>query len=128
MSDSPITRDVVLDLLPAVRSGTASAESRQIVERFLAKDPEFAARIATMPFPSAELEMQALHRTRGRIKRGGVALGLAIFFTALPFAFVYADGGLKFQMLRDAPIIAVISFVAGVAFWMGFVKHRGDVA
>ena len=74
MDASRITRDVVLDLLPAVRSGTASAESRQIVESFLAKDPEFAARVATMPFPSAELEMQALHRTRGRIKRGGLAL------------------------------------------------------
>ena len=127
MDASRITRDVVLDLLPAVRSGTASAESRQIVESFLAKDPEFAARVATMPFPSAELEMQALHRTRGRIKRGGLALALAIFFTALPLAFIYDDGGLKFQMARDAPFIAVISFVAGVIFWMGFVKHQREL-
>ena len=48
LTDTRITRDVILDLLPAVRGGVASADSRRLVEDYLAHDPEFAARAAVL--------------------------------------------------------------------------------
>src|SRR6185436_12129442 len=40
-----ITRDVIIDLLPAVASGEASADTRLLVEEFLASDPELKERL-----------------------------------------------------------------------------------
>ena len=37
-----VSRDVVSDLWPLYRSGEASADTKRLVERFLAEDPEFA--------------------------------------------------------------------------------------
>jgi hypothetical protein len=126
-TDNRITREVVLDLLPAVRAGTASADSRALVERFLAQDPELAARAALMPFPSVELELQALNRTRSRLNRGKWMMGLAIFFTLLPLSGAVTSSGIDFVLMRDAPLVAAASLVVAVGMWLAFVRHRGGV-
>lgn len=122
-----ITREVVLDLLPVVRAGTASADSRALVERFLAQDPELAARAALMPYPSAELELAALGRTRSKLARSKWVLGLAIFFTLLPLSGAVTSTGIDFLLMRDAPAIAAASLVIAAILWIGFVRHRGAV-
>lgn len=121
-----ITRDVVLDLLPAVRGGTASADSRRIVEAFLAKDPEFAARAATMPFPSAELEMEALRRTHRRMGIDRWAFGMAIFFTLLPLSFKVIDGSFSF-IFADQPGILTLSVMLAASSWFAYFHHRTKV-
>jgi len=124
MSDPKITRDVVLDLLPAVRSGTASADSRALVEGYLAADPELAARAATMPFPSAELEMNALHRTRRRLRRGQWALGFAIFLTVMPLSFVGSSNEAPHFLFADNLPAAAGALALAALFWMGFFHYR----
>lgn len=126
-TDTKITREVVLDLLPAVRAGTASNDSRALVERFLAQDPELAARAALMPYPSAELELTALGRTRRRLSRSKWALGLAIFFTLLPLSGAVTSTGIDFLLMRDAPAIAAASLVIAAILWIGVVRHRGGL-
>lgn len=123
MSTETITRDVVLDLLPAVRGGTASADSRRIVEGFLADDPEFAARAATIPFPSAELEMEALRRTHRRLGIDRWAFGLAIFFTALPLSFKVVDGQFSF-IFADQMGLATFALMLAASCWFVYFRHR----
>lgn len=122
-----ITREVVLDLLPIVRAGTASKDSRALVERFMAQDPELAARAALMPYPSAELELQALGRTRSKINRSQWALALAIFFTVLPLSFGGNQDGIQWVLLRDSPALAASSLVAAAIMWLAYFRHRGTV-
>jgi hypothetical protein len=88
-----ITRDVITDLWPVFEAGEASADTRALVEQFLAGDPEFAAMLrAPVALPSAatalpaDAQASALNRTRdlvyGRSWLRGVrlaALTLTVF-------------------------------------------------
>lgn len=103
-----VTRDVVNDLWPLCRSGDASADSRTLVDAFLAEDTSFASTLKetetmtqAMPAlklsPDAERRMLDDARDRARMKLlvvgGGIALGGAILIVALVGAlFVFARG------------------------------------
>ena len=50
-----VTRDVIVDLWPAYESGTASADTRALVDLFLAGDPELAGRLREGEGPMREL-------------------------------------------------------------------------
>lgn len=123
-SDTRITRDVILDLLPAVRGGVASADSRRLVEDYLAQDPEFAARAAVLPAPSAGMEMEALKRARSATHQASWALALAIFFTALPLSFGVTDErGFRF-IFAEMPVFQAVSLAIGALGWIAYIKHR----
>jgi ferric-dicitrate binding protein FerR (iron transport regulator) len=92
-----ITRDVVNDLWPLVDGGEASADSRALVERYLAQDKEFSetlrrvARVAgALPqlrlSPEAERRLldDARERTRNRVLLAAAAIGVfGIIFLAV---------------------------------------------
>jgi len=97
-----VTRDVVSDLWPLYRSGEASADSRALVDKFLAENSTFAATLqesvnlsGAMPglrlSPDAERRLLDDARQRARLKLlvigGSIALGglilLAVFGGAL---------------------------------------------
>ncbi len=109
--------NVVLDLLPAVRAGNASAESRDLVERYLATHPEFARLAALFPSPDPALEVQCLQRTRRRVQRAALEQAAAIFFTLLPLAFVFDAGRVRF-VFGDYPGLIVGMAVTAAAFWL----------
>ena len=85
-----VTRDVISDLWPVYESGEASADTRALVEGFLARDPELAAqmkRIAEMrPLARADAsvaprpggQVAALAATRGVIRRRSAYLASAM--------------------------------------------------
>lgn len=85
----PISRNVILDLLPAYIAGEASADSRVLVEAFAQNDPEIARLIrsgeldsgslAPEVSPPDDLEMKTMKRIRRSIRRQMmyVALGTA---------------------------------------------------
>ncbi len=124
LTDTRITRDVILDLLPAVRGGVASADSRRLVEDYLAHDPEFAARAAVLPAPSAGMEMEALRRTRSAVHKAAWALAIGIFFTLLPFSFIAGDkNGFRF-LFGEMPVLQAVSLAIGIFGWVYYVKHR----
>jgi hypothetical protein len=98
---TPITRDVVTDLWPIYESGEASADTRAVVEEFLAGDPQFAATLRSRPVLEGpvnltpDLEVTALKRTRDLVKGNAWLRGLrlvALALTALAIAHLLRNG------------------------------------
>ena len=113
-----VHENVVLDLLPVVRSGHASAESRALVEEYLQGHPQLAAYAALLPTPDPQLEMRTLERTRKEVSRHGWFKGLAIFFTLLPFSFIVDDAtGFRF-LFAQYPLLISAMVAAAIFFWM----------
>ena len=113
-----VHENVILDLLPAVRGGHASAESRTLVEEYLRENPKLAAYAALMPSPDPELELRTLKCTRREVGRHGWNKGLAIFFTLLPLSFVIDEqSGFRF-LFGPYPGLIVGMAVCAAAFWM----------
>jgi hypothetical protein len=50
----------------------------------------------------------------------GIVSALALLFTGLPVSFAFDSGGLRFFMLRDAPLVSSISLAAALALWLAF--------
>jgi hypothetical protein len=119
-----VHENVILDLLPAVRGGHASNESRQLVEDYLARHPEVAQVAALMPTPDPSLELRALQRTRRRVGQAGWHRGLAIFFTLLPLSFESHGGDVRF-LFADTPAAMSAMVAVAIAFWVAlFVQRR----
>ena len=113
-----VHENVVLDLLPAVRAGHASAESRALVEEYLQANPKLAAYAALMPTPDPALELRTLERTRKEVSRHGWFKGLAIFFTLLPLSFGGGDEtGIHF-LFADYPAAIALMAAAAIFFWV----------
>ena len=133
-----ITRDVIIDLLPLYTSGEASADSRALVDEYLESDREFASMLreadeATNPLlrtPSATLpdsvETVALERSRRLLRRRSWAMGMAIFFTLLPFTMVHTDT-IRFVMIRDEPRSAAF-FVVAACLWLCYSRLNRRLA
>jgi hypothetical protein len=117
--------NVILDLLPAVRGGHASAESRALVEDYLASHPKLAAAAALMPTPDPGLELRALERTRRELGRSGWLKGVAIFITLLPLTFIVDDQGARF-LLADHPLLMAGAFVAAAGLWARYAMQRRE--
>lgn len=115
--------NVILDLLPAVRSGHASTESRQLVEQYLARHPQLAQLAALMPAPDPGLELRALRRTRRELGWASWIKASALLLTLLPLSFVVDDGGLRF-LLAGHPGLAVGLWMVGVGLWVRYAVMR----
>lgn len=99
-----VTRDVVSDLWALCRAQEASADSRKLVESFLAEDRGFAAtleasarpativpRVQLSPDAERRLVDDARDRARTRLMLSGAAIGLTglILLTALAGALFF---------------------------------------
>lgn len=115
--------NVILDLLPGVRSGHASAESRELVEQYLDANPQTARLAALMPTPDPGLELRALQRTRRELGRASWQKGWALFFTLLPLSFVTDGSHFRF-LLADYPGVIVGLAVTAAAFWARYFLYR----
>jgi hypothetical protein len=128
-----ISRDVVMDLLPAYFSGEASADTRALVEDFLKQQPEFAGRVredwtAAQAAPvtlTPNAEMAALSRTKRLLGLRSLVLGFAMFFTGVPLAFKFGHNGAQW-FWSDFPEGAIISGLLAAAFGVAFavMNHR----
>ena len=125
-----VTRQIVKDLLPLYVSGEASPDSSALVESFLRDDPELgrladalrreeltSARKTPAP-PGAG--RAALARTKDLLRRRTRLMAFALMFTGLPLSFVADGNGLRFLLLRDAPVLATASLAVAVALWIAF--------
>ena len=126
-----ITRDVIIDLLPVYESGEASADTRAIVDDFLARDEEFARivraarqqsnRKPVVPSPAeTEGERMAVNRTFKALRRKNLTLFWAIFCTMVPFTFGWSGSSVTFFMLRDQPASGALLFFAAGLWWSYF--------
>jgi len=126
-----VTRDVVLDLLPMYLAGEASADSRALVDAFLATDPQLArlaregfGEVAPPPAAGDGPVRLALSRTRGLLYRRQLAFGAALALTLLPMSFGFVNGRIVWAMWRDAPTMAAASLVGAAVCWAWFVRVR----
>src|SRR5579863_853868 len=91
MREVQVTKNIVRDLLPVYLAGEASADTRAVVEAFLAEDLELreiveAAGTDSLPplEAPAGLEAESLKRTRRLLGRKNFWLGSALIFTFAP--------------------------------------------
>jgi xanthine/uracil/vitamin C permease (AzgA family) len=124
-----VTREIVKDLLPLYVAGEAGVESRAAVEEWLRHDPELARMAEVLrddfaPPPPAGMPQTsgqaALSATKALLRRRSWLLALALLFTGVPMSFAWDSTGLRFFMLRDAPLVSSISLAAAVGLWIAF--------
>jgi anti-sigma factor RsiW len=133
-----VTRDVARDLLTVYLAGDASADTRTLVEEWLAKDPSLRAEADTaaegsLRFPTpapleATAEKQALDKTRQLLKARTSTLVVAVLFTVLPFAFTFSGSRITFLLVRDAPAIAAAWWFTAAVMWAWHVWVRRRLA
>src|SRR5512133_2351578 len=116
-----VTRDVVSDLWPLYAAGEATADTRRLVEEFLADDPDFA-RVLRQRFDipaeqvslPADHEARALARTRDVIAGGrwlrGVRL-VAITLTVLAVIRFPADDAETFATRVGVSVVAWLVYL-----------------
>jgi hypothetical protein len=128
-----LSRNIIIDLLPAYLSGEASAETRALVEAYMKEDSEFAQLIKTeskVIFPRTapgslpqEAELATLKKTRHRLNRRAWHLGLAIFFTLLSITFHIGPEGFHWTWL-EFPGYAVTPTLLALCFWIAYFHGR----
>ena len=119
-----VTRDVITDLLPAYFSGEASADTRQLVEEYLANDPELAAAGKALSAAGVETgprenAMQSLLNTRRVLRQRSFFLSFSLLFTLLPFSFGF-DGQHVHWMWAETPQIAIAFLLLAAASWFAY--------
>ena len=124
-----ITDDVIRDLLPLVHAGEASAETRTLVEAYLANHPALAeeakrAEAWTLPRTAAPLdgERAALRRTKRLLSRRTWSMAMGFMFTGLPLSFKASSDSFEFLLLPGHPWLAGLSLAVGIAAWIVFMR------
>jgi len=134
-----VTREVILDLLPANLAGEASDDTRRLVEEYIKQHEDFGREIrarmignlsdvapASVP---PDLELRALRRTRRVLHGQKWLMATAIFTVVLPLLTVFRteDGRTTtaFQLVRDYPAAAYVVWLISVGLWvLYFVRWR----
>jgi len=103
-----VTRGVIGDLWPLCQSGDASADSRALVDEFLAQDEEFARTMHAgngLPWLAPQLrlspdaERRLLDEARDRARRRLIVTGVAIGFAGVILLAAFA-GAFYLVMVR----------------------------
>jgi predicted anti-sigma-YlaC factor YlaD len=123
-----ITNDVITDLLPLYLAGEASPDTRQLLEDYLREHPDFAATVRAAADRSTALlhaaatdallpdhEKATLERVRRFNRRRTVLLAVAIGMLLTTFAFSFDGDRIRWIMLRDSPVQALLFLVTGFA-------------
>ncbi len=130
-----VTREVVRDLLPLYIAGEASRDTRALVESCLASDRELAAEAASLredvpARATAALaapmtaDRRALERTRRLLRRRTAFLAAAVLCTAMPWAFSFDGSGMRFLLVRDAPVVGGLFLAGALLFWALYAATR----
>ena len=129
-----ISRNIILDLLPAYIAGEASAETRALIDEYAAGDAQIARLIrsgGTEALPAVQksalpdsVEMRAMKKMRRRIRRQGWYLGFAIFCTVTMITYSVDDTtGIHWTILEHPPL-AILLGIAAIALWAGYFQSK----
>ncbi len=132
-----ITRNIVIDLWPVYQSGEASQDTRDLVEAYLADEPEFTNMInaqqeqefkltqAPIELPK-EIEMETLEKTKKILWQRSLYTGLAIFFTLFAFTFNFDTKGVHW-IWEGMPVVSGICLAVGIFFWAKLAHTTGKL-
>jgi hypothetical protein len=116
-----ITKDVIADLWPLYADGSASADSRALVEECLREHPDWSRKLrddtapATWSSPAAvvpDQEVQMLNRIKKRVQFVRMLHLLALLFTAQAFGRIIAD-----TSWDRSPRVFIIMASIAMGFW-----------
>ena len=112
-----VTKDVIEDLIPVYLAGEASADTRKLVEEFMAAHPGMLGvdLPETKVEPPKDLGLRALEGTRRAIAQRNAWLAWAAVLSFGVFSFAFHGKEITFLLFRDAPL-AAYALLAGSAF------------
>lgn len=130
-----ITRQVINDLWPLYVAGDVSTDTRQLVDAFLAQDPEFAGLLREernermfqqeIPRLPPDREAKALRRTQKLMRGWDWSLFMAILFSCFAFGRIVADTSWDVSP-RNFIVAASIALILWVVFFVRilWVRHK----
>src|SRR2546423_4511048 len=127
-----VTKDVITDLFPLYVEKECSADTRELVQEYLRRNPGQAEELQRImktplpggvPSPAGSDELLALRKARRLVRLQSWMLGLAIFFSLAPFSFLYTEER-TYWVLRDAPATAITYGAIGLLCWIGYAFMR----
>jgi anti-sigma factor RsiW len=135
---NPLSRHVVLDLLPLYLAGEVSDETRALVDAYLATDAELLAYVRanssdrepdlSSPVSVDALELRTVSRTRAVLARQRWLFGLAIGFTTIGLsvsvAMVNGRPAHAHLVLLDFPLPLGVCLVMAVVCWAAYSRLR----
>jgi hypothetical protein len=120
-----VTRDVIHDLWPLYVSGDVSADTRALVDEFLAQDPELARDLRSggggllgesLPAePPPGHGLKTLRLVKRRLWGYPVFLQLAMIFSVMAFGRIVADTSWDVSPLNFIVTASIAAF-----FWIAF--------
>lgn len=128
-----VTREVIKDLLPLYQEGEVSRDTRELVEQFLAKDPELREQVAAASAigPRRVVIRQEVDQALATLEKTKAALGrqkrlqfFAILLSLVPFSFMFKNGEIKYMLLRDAPLSAIPLWGGAAVLWYFYARSR----
>ena len=126
-----ITRDVIYDLLPGYFAGEVSADTRALIDEFLATDPEFARMTTRFQRLFDEraadtgdrgLERKTFERARSRAEFRQISAAFAIAYSLAALFPLVMD------VLRGQPFQAKSLFISVVFAAIAFASTIGWIA
>jgi hypothetical protein len=131
-----VTQSIISDLWPLYVSGDASADTRSLVEAFLAADPAFASMlretssahlgIAGGPALPPDHELRTLSKIKRRLWGYAWLLQLAILFSCFAFGRIVSDTSWDVSP-RNFIIMASIAGVFWIAFFVTLIRNRARI-
>jgi len=131
-----VSRPVISDLWPAYTSGEASAETRSLIETFLAADPVFAKTlhdssgftvgVSSAPALPPDHELRTLSKVKKRLWGYAWLLQLAMLFSALAFGRIVSDTSWDVSP-RNFIVTASIAGVFWIAFFVTLIRLRARI-
>ena len=120
-----VTKEVITDLFPLYVANECSKDSRVLVEQYLRNNPgqaEELKRIMNTQVPGGATplagseEVRTLREVRRRVRRQSWLMGLAIFFSLVPFSFL-ATSERVYWLFRESPASALVYGAIGIGLW-----------
>jgi hypothetical protein len=127
-----VNKNVISDLFPLYVANECSVESRDLVDDYLRKNPGQADELrrimntvvpAAVALPGALDEVRSLREARRRVRRQSWLMGLAIFFSLVPFSFL-GTGERTYWLLTEYPRTALIYGALGIGCWVAYAMLR----
>jgi hypothetical protein len=120
-----ISRGIIDDLYPLYAAGEASADSRALIEEYLAENPGAAASLrepVKLPLvePPPDLEVRALKRTSKLLEDKGLLGAAALTLSYIPSTAELVQQGEPHLLYQYRPWAAMLIYLAAIGLWVRF--------